>query len=144
MSVVLEEFKGIGSTAQLLIFIRGITEDFQMLEELFAMVSLKTRTRDSDLCNALSDAIDKSNLQWSQLVGVTTDGALFVTGKKSGLVTLLRKNAVENSESDLIHYYCNIHQKALVARVLIINDVMKIVVKCVNFVKKTELKHRQF
>ena len=108
------------------------------------MVNLKDRTRGSDLCNAVSDAIDKSNLQWSQLVGVTTDGAPSMTGKESGFVTLLRKKAMDNSGSDLIHYHCIIHQEALVARVLNMNDVMKIVVKCVNFIKKTGLNHRQF
>ena len=65
-----------GSTAQLLIFIRGVTENFQIFEELFAMINLKDRTRGSDHCDVVSDAIDKSNLQWSQLVGVTTDGDL--------------------------------------------------------------------
>ena len=144
VSLALDESTDIGSTAQLLVFIRGVTEDFQISEELFAMVSLKDRTRDSDLCDAVSDAIDKSNLQWSQLVGVTTDGAPSMTGKESGFVTLLRKKAMDNSGSDLIHYHCIIHQEALVARVLNVNDVMKIVVKCVNFIKKTGLNHRQF
>ena len=143
--LALNEFTDISSTAQLLIFIfyssnsyfyREVTENFQISEELFAMISLKDRTRGSDLCHAVSDAIDKSNLQWSQLVGVTTHGAPSMTGKKSGLVTLLIKKAIDHSESDLIHYHCIIHQEALVARVLSINDVMKILVKCVNFIKK--------
>ena len=73
--LALDESTDIGSTAQLLIFIRGVTESFQIFEELFAMISLKDRTRGSDLCNAVSDAIEKNNLKWSQLVGVTTDGA---------------------------------------------------------------------
>ena len=64
--------------------------------------------------------------------------------KESGLVTLLRKKAIDNSESDLIHYHCIIHQEALVARVLSMNDVMNVVVKCVNFIKKTGLNYRQF
>ena len=93
------------------------------------MVSLKDLTRGLNLCNAVSDVIDKSNLQWSRLVGVTTGGAPSKTRKELGLPTLLRKKAVENSESDLIHYHCIIHQEAPVARVLNINDVMKIVVQ---------------
>ena len=90
--------------------------------------------RGSDLCNAVSDVIEKSNLKWSQLVGVTTDGAPSMIGKESCLVTLLRKKAMDNSESNLIYYHCNIHQEALVARVLRMNDVMNVVVKCVNFI----------
>ena len=49
------------------------------------MVGLKDRTQDSDLCDAVSDAIDKSNWQWSQLVGVATEGALSMTGRESVL-----------------------------------------------------------
>ena len=80
-----------GSTAQLFIFIRGVTENFQIFEEFFAMVSLKDQTRGSYLYGAISNAIDQSILQWFQFVGVTTNGAPSMTGKESGLVTLLRK-----------------------------------------------------
>ena len=66
--LALDESADIGSTAQLLTFIRGVTKDFQISEELFAMLSLKDRMRGSDLCDAVSDAIGKSNLQWSQSV----------------------------------------------------------------------------
>ena len=76
VSVALDESTDIGSTAQLLIFIQGITENFQIFEELFVMVSLKDQMQGLDLCNAVSDAIEKNNLQWSQLVCVTTDSAL--------------------------------------------------------------------
>ena len=98
------------------------------------MISLKDRTQGSDLCNAVSDTIEKSNLKWSQLVGVTMDGTPSMIGKESGLVILLRKKAMDNSESDLIHYHCIIHQEALVARVLSMNDVINVLVKCVNFI----------
>ena len=91
VSLALDESMDVGSTAQLLIFIRGVTEDFQISKKLFTMLSLKDRTRGPDLRDTVTDAIDKSNLQWPQLVGVTTDGAPSMTGKESGLVTLLRK-----------------------------------------------------
>ena len=91
VSLALDESKDIGSTAQVIIFIRGVTEHFQISEELFAMLSVKDRTRGSDLCYTVTDAIDKSNLQWSQLVGVTTDGAPSMTEKESRLVTRLIK-----------------------------------------------------
>ena len=39
------------------------------------MVSCKDRTRGFDLSDAMFNAIDKSNLQWSQLVSITVDGA---------------------------------------------------------------------
>ena len=147
-SLALDESMDIGSTAQLLIFLREVTKDFQVSEELLALVSLKQRTS-CDIFEAVCDTIDKSNLEWSQLVGVATDGAPSVTGRESSFVALLKKKTIENSESknyesDLIHHYCIVHQEALVARVLNLNDVMKIVVKSVNFIKQTGLHHQQF
>ena len=59
-----------------------------------------------------------------------------MTGKESGLVALLKKTAVEDSESELIHHHCIIDQEALVARVLNVNDAIKIVLKCPNSIKK--------
>ena len=59
-----------------------------------------------------------------------------MTGKESGLVALLEKTAVEDTESDLIHHHCIIDQEALVACVLNVNDAMKIVLKCFNSIKK--------
>ena len=64
-----------------------------------------------------------------------------MTGKELGLVTILTKKVINNSEFDLIHYHCIIHQEALVVCVCSMNDVIKIVVKCVNFIKKTGLNH---
>ena len=61
VSLSLDESTHIGSTAQLLVFIRGVREDFQISDVLLAMVSLKDRTRGLNLCDAVSDAIDKSN-----------------------------------------------------------------------------------
>jgi len=144
VSLALDESTDIDSTTQLLIFLRGVTKDFQVSEELLTLVRLKQRTRGCDIFEAVCDTIDKSNLKWSQLVGVTTDGAPSMTGRESGLVALLKKKTIENSESDLIHYHCIVHQEALVERVLNLNDVMKIVVKSVNFIRKTGLHHRQF
>ena len=43
-----------------------------------------------------------------------------------------------------MHYHFIIHLEALVTRVLNMNNVIKIVVKCVNFIKKTRLNHCQF
>jgi len=68
VSLALDESTNIGSTAQLLIFLCGVMKDFQVSEELLALVSLKQRTRGCDLFEAVCDTIDKSNLKWSQLV----------------------------------------------------------------------------
>nr|XP_022902476.1 EPM2A-interacting protein 1-like [Onthophagus taurus] len=47
----LDESTDISSTAQLLIFIRGVTQDFEVLEELLRMCSLKGQTKGVDILN---------------------------------------------------------------------------------------------
>jgi len=64
--LALDESMDIGSTMKLLIFLRGVTNDFQVSEELLVLVSSKERTRVCDLFEVICDTIDKSNLKWSQ------------------------------------------------------------------------------
>jgi len=66
ISLALDESADVVSTAQLLIFLRGVTNDFQV-SELLALVCLKERTRGCDLFKAVCDAFDKSNLKWSKI-----------------------------------------------------------------------------
>ena len=49
VSLALDESTDIVSTVQLLIFLRGVTNDLQALEELLALVILKERTRGCDI-----------------------------------------------------------------------------------------------
>ncbi|CAK1590621.1 unnamed protein product [Parnassius mnemosyne] len=85
-SLALDESTDISSTAQLLIFIRGVTKDFEVLEELLGMCSLKGQTRGVDILNVLLNECSKT------LSGVATDGAPSMIGVNSGLVTLLKKH----------------------------------------------------
>ncbi|CAB3240762.1 unnamed protein product [Arctia plantaginis] len=80
----LDECTDISSTAQLLIFIRGVTQDFEVLEELLGMCSLKGQTRGVDILNVLLDESSKTNLDLSKLSGVATDGAPSMIGVNSG------------------------------------------------------------
>lgn len=94
-SLALDESTDISSTAQLLIFIRGVTQDFEVLEELLGMCSLKGQTKGVDILNVLLDECSKTDLDLSKLSGVATDGAPSMIGVNSGLVTLLKKHLQE-------------------------------------------------
>ena len=48
-SLAIDESVDITSTAQLLIFIRGITQEFEIIEELIGMTSLSDQTKGSDM-----------------------------------------------------------------------------------------------
>ncbi|CAK1578448.1 unnamed protein product [Parnassius mnemosyne] len=80
------------------------------------------------------------------LSGVATDGAPSMIGVNSGLVTLLKKHLQEkniNAEY-LMQFHCIIHQEALCSKKIEFQNVMKVVVSTVNFIKSRGLNHRQF
>ena len=84
-------------------------------------------------------------LDLSKLVSVTTDGAPAMMGKNKGFATLLEKHLKAHGyENDLIKLHCIIHQEALCAKNLEINEVMGIVVKATNLILSRGLHHRQF
>ncbi len=88
----------------------------------------------------------KNYLPWINLTSVTTDGSPNLTGKNIGLLKWLQdkvKDETPNSE-ELIFLHCIIHQEAMCKSVLKLENVVKVVVKLVNFIRATALNHRQF
>lgn len=73
-SLALDKSCAVCNTAQLLIFLRRITKDFEMTEELAAIWSMKGTTTGSDLFTEVNSFMDK-------LGSLTTDGYPNLTGK---------------------------------------------------------------
>lgn len=144
-SVALDESNDVKDTAQLLIFIRGINETFEITEEFLTMESLKGQTRGEDLFERVSAAIENMKLPWSKLVNVTTDGSPNLTGKNVGLLRRIQNKVKdENPDQDVIFLHCILHQESLCKSVLQLNHVVNPVVKLVNFIRARGLQHRQF
>ncbi|KAK0152455.1 General transcription factor II-I repeat domain-containing protein 2A [Merluccius polli] len=141
----LDESNDIKDTAQLLIFIRGINDSFEITEELLSMESLKGKTRGEDLYEQVSAVIERMKLPWSKLASFTTDGSPNLTGKNVGLLRRIQnKVKEENPDQDVILLHCIIHQQSLCKSVLQLNHVVDPVVKLVNVIRARGLNHRQF
>ena len=145
-SLALDESTDTTDTAQLLIYIRGVDMELNIIEELLDIVSLKGRTCGEDIFDAVHDVGLKFALNWDKLVSITTDGAPSMTGREKGFVSRLRKFLSINNlpESKLVNIHCMIHREALCAQSASLNNVTSTVVKTVNYVKSSALRHRKF
>ncbi len=143
-SVALDESTDKTDTAQLAIFIRGINEQFEVMEELLSLCPMHSRTTAKDIFQQLCDAIEQAGLPWRRLVGITTDGAPSMTGKKNGLVALVQRKLEEENADPAVVLHCIIHQQALCSKCLKYEHVMSVVLKCINYIRSRSLQHLQF
>ena len=144
-SLALDESTDIDDTAQLLIFVRGISENFEITKELLSMESMKDTTTGEDIFECVKNALRTMELSWQNMVSVTTDGCPSLTGKNVGLLKRLSDRVAEvDCTRELIFLHCIIHQEVLCKKVLDMKHVVDPVVKVVNFIRARGLNHRQF
>lgn len=97
------------------------------------MMSLKGTTTGKDIFEVVSDAVEKVGLKWDKLCGVTTDGALAMTGKHKGMASMVCAK-VKESGGEAVRMHCIFHQEALCEKTVQLGDVMNTVVKTVNII----------
>ncbi|KAF7643567.1 hypothetical protein LDENG_00237210, partial [Lucifuga dentata] len=112
-------------------------------EELLDLQSLKGQTRGTDLFLSVCSAVDDMKLPWSKVSGIITDGTPAMAGEQSGLSTLICDKVSEEG-GNAIKLHCRIHQQVLCAKHLKFDQVLKPVVKTINFIRSKALYHRQF
>ncbi|KAI4822435.1 hypothetical protein KUCAC02_007986, partial [Chaenocephalus aceratus] len=67
------------------------------------MESIKDRTRGIDMCDAVCRSLDAYNVELTSMVGVTTDGAPAMVGRKAGAVSLLSDKVANNGVTTRSH-----------------------------------------
>ena len=109
------------------------------------METLATRTRGEDILIAVKNACIRSGLDLKYLRGICTDGAPAMTSNQQGFVAIFSgyvPNEFDNKE--LINLHCIIHQKALCAKSIALNTILKDVNRIILFIRANALHHRQF
>ena len=146
-SPAFDESNDITDTAQLSIFIRGITDFFEIHEDFLGLAGLNDCTRGIDVAEAVVKVVADRilNVSWKKLTGITTDGAPAMMEKRMAQ-QLLKKKYVnrDHSKQDVLSVHCIIHQEVLCGKAMIMTHVMDTVVRIVNEIRSKGLKHRQF
>lgn len=101
-----DESTDISDTAQLLVFIRILIDDFTSKEKLLCMVSLKGRTRSVDIFNSFMERVNSMKLPLFNLVSITTDGLTSMTVHNNGCIALCLK---DGDFPDFLSYHYIIH-----------------------------------
>lgn len=143
-SLAMDESTDVGDTAQLLIFVRGIDDNFNITEELASLQSMKDRTTGEDIFNEIVACVEKLKLPWPGLCGITTDGAPSMVGPRIGAVARINQLMRSRNLVIPVPVHCLIHLQVLCSKILDMKHVMDIVVKIVNFIRARGLNHRQF
>ncbi|XP_029443929.1 uncharacterized protein LOC115083936 isoform X2 [Rhinatrema bivittatum] len=131
-------------TAELLVFVRGIDDKFEITEEFLTVVSRKGMTG-LDLYEAVSGWLERVKLPWSKLANVTTDGSLDLTGENGGLLKRIGDRVKElDPMQELTVLHCILHQVALCKNALDLDHVLCTVVKIVKCIRARAFDHYRF
>ena len=139
-AIQLDETTDVSNCAQLLVFVRYATKD-SIRSELLLSNEMRTTTKGEDVFELVDNFFKKNGLQWSKLVGCTTDGAPAMLGRKSGF-----QARVKAMSPSVISVHCFIHRFALAAKLLPPNltPSLNLIVKMVNYIKKFAVNSRLF
>ena len=136
----LDESTDISNLSQLLVYVKYVADE-RINEEFLFCQPLETTSKTVDVFQMLIDFFDKTELSWSKLVGVCTDGAPAMIGANSGLISLVKQKnpAIQGT-------HCMIHKAALVSKTILkrLHERMSVVIKVVNYVKSSALNTRLF
>ena len=108
---------------------------------MFALRTLKGRTRGIDVFNNFKEKFIEKSLNFANIVSVCTDGAPSMTGKNEGFVAHLKKEFVNQ---DFISFHCLLHQQNLCSKSVIFDDTLKNIVAIVNYIRANSTRHRHF
>ena len=123
-------------------FVRYLnTNDNSLRSDLLHSFNLSTTTRGEDIFGQILDFFHLHELDFKKLVGCCSDGAASMMGVHKGFVARMKPIS---PNCKFIH--CFLHRQALAAKKLspILNELLSVCIKLVNFIKSRPLNNRIF
>jgi transposase-like protein len=90
-SIAIDESTDVKVIAQLAVFVRGVNEDFELVEELLELVPMKGKTGAVEIFSQLVTLLNKFELPWGKMVWFVSDGAPAMIGKNNGVAAKLKR-----------------------------------------------------
>ena len=140
-SMQLDESTDITNNAQLLVYTRYTTQNYDAETELLVSKELSSTTKGKDAFEVLYNFFNQNEIDWKKLIICTTDGAPSMLGRKFGFTTY-----VETVSSNATIIHCFMHRFALCEKMLPEKMLLclKRVIKLVNFAKTSAVITRLF
>ena len=140
-SMQLDKSTDTTNNAQLLIYTRYTTQNYDAETELLMNKELSSTTKGKDAFEVLYNFFKQNEIDWEKLICCTIDGAPSMLGRKSGFTTFM-----ETVSSNVTIIHCFIHRFALCAKMLPEKMLLclKRVIKLVNFVKRSAVNAQLF
>ncbi|XP_036595577.1 EPM2A-interacting protein 1 [Trichosurus vulpecula] len=92
-SLAFDDQAFVGVDNRLLVFVRGVDQDYEVDEELLTVVNLAGQPGVEHIIRVLSDALARTGLTWDKLVGVASTGTDWLCSEEKGLVQLVQDRA---------------------------------------------------
>ncbi|XP_056101746.1 zinc finger BED domain-containing protein 5-like [Rhinichthys klamathensis goyatoka] len=136
----LDESTDVSNSPQLLVFVR-YSFDGKLNEDILFCTALEGTCTGEDIFTKVDNKLKEEGLSWGECIGVCTDGAGAMLGKKKGL-----KARVLQVAPHINFTHCIIHREALASKTLDpeLKRVLETAIKIVNYIKARPLNIRLF
>ncbi|XP_059372832.1 zinc finger BED domain-containing protein 5-like [Carassius carassius] len=124
----------------LITYVRFIDAD-GLREDLLFCKQVTSRATADELFKIIDTYLREADLKWEDCVGICTDGAQAMAGRRGGLQALIKRIS-----PNVQWTHCMIHREALASKQLSpdLHDVMTDVITTVNYIKTRPVKARIF
>ncbi|XP_069329533.1 EPM2A-interacting protein 1 [Eulemur rufifrons] len=143
-SLALDDQAFVAYENYLLVFIRGVTPELEVQEDLLTLINLTYHFSVGALMSAILDALQTAGLSLQRMVGLTTTHTLRMIGENSGLVSYMREKAVSPNCWNVIHYSGFLHLELLSSYDVDINQIINTISEWLVLIKTRGIRRPEF